>query len=125
MNEESSQMQIRQKFDSYCKKVINNAAMDGHRTFGRIQKNECSLHEISLEDIESLHYFDTYPSDLNVFMLDNYRVVNHNDRLADAFRVLQEELRDILLMYRFLGMVDIEIAERKHLSGREVNRFAC
>ena len=38
MNEESSQMQIRQKFDSYCKKVINNAAMDGHRTFGRIQK---------------------------------------------------------------------------------------
>lgn len=52
MNEESSQMQIRQKFDSYCKKVINNAAMDGHQTFGRIQKNECSLDEISLEDIE-------------------------------------------------------------------------
>ena len=68
MNKELSQMQIRQKIDSYCKKVINNAAMDGHRTFGRIQKNECSLDEISLEDIESLYYFDTYPSDLNVFM---------------------------------------------------------
>lgn len=122
MNVESNQLQIRQEFDSYCKKVISNAAIDGHREMERKYKFECSLDDVAMDDNESLRVFDTYPSDSTVFVLEDGKVTIQDKRLADAFRSLQDELRDILLMHWFLDMVDKEIAERKHLSRRAVNR---
>lgn len=122
MNVESNQLQIRQEFDSYCKKVISNAAIDGHRELERKLKFECSLDDVVADDNETLLVFDTYPSESTVFVLEDVKVTIQDKRLADAFRSLQDELREILLMYWFLDMVDKEIAERKHLSRRAVNR---
>lgn len=108
-------------FDSFCKKVLKYEAYNGYRAIRSRQKFEVTFSELPEEAMEQLAACDLYPSDYDIFIIGDDRILVQNDKLADALAAIPGENRNPLVMYFFLGMTDQEIAERLKLPRKTVN----
>ena len=101
---------IRHQFDRLCKKIVRNEFRDSVREFKRYWHNKTLL-TTELSDVESLGYFDTYPSDTVLFCVAGHTFNIKDDLVVSALFSLSEEKRNILLLYYFLELTDAEIGE--------------
>ena len=115
MKSSSYEIRIQQTYDSFCKKLLKNEAINYNIAVNRKRNNERLFSELSEQEMELLSIMDEYPSDQHSFNVSGYDVAIKSELLADALTVLPKQKRDILLLYHFLGMTDKEIGKLLHL----------
>lgn len=111
---------IEQSFDSFCKKVIRNAAIDIHCEISRQREREKSFSDLSESELESLSVTDTYniySKEYNVF---GETVFIRDPDLGEALQYILPQLRNIVLMRYFLDMSNTEIANKLNISNSTV-----
>lgn len=109
MNEEH----VEHTFDSYCKRVIKNAACDYYN--GRTKR---STYEVPLDDqVPTMdHYFNIE----HVFHVQDFDVIITNPTLARALQRLMPDKRTVVLLTCCLDMPDRTVAPIVQVSRRTV-----
>ena len=108
-------------FDSYCKKVLNCEARNGHRQISLRQKRFTSLEELSEAEMAQLAVYDRYPWEYTTFPVGGVVNLIEDDGLAEALLGLSQEDREIFMMHWFLRMTDAQIARYINMPRRTVN----
>ena len=89
---------------AFCKVVLHNAAMSTYRDFRRKQKWEVSLEYLMSETSFEAFTTDTYLEQYDrptIFVAKGQKIVVASKRLADALLKLNEQRRNVLLLYFF------------------------
>ena len=60
---------VQHVFDSYCKKVVKNEAIDIRREYTRFNKRQMSLENITAQELNNLYYYDEYPVNHKLFLV--------------------------------------------------------
>lgn len=113
---------IRLQFNTLVKKVIDTTVKDYNRELTRRAKHETPFSELPDIMVESFAFIDEY--ELGVISFDVYgtEVRVADEELCEALLKLPERKRNILLMFYFLEMSDIEIGEILNISRRSSHR---
>lgn len=103
---------IQYQFDFVARKTLIRTQSNCRRSTGRKLSRECPFSEIPERELIRLHTVDTYHMDEGryYYVLDRYIVEVSNEDIANALDSLPEQLCNILLMFFYLDMSDIEIA---------------
>lgn len=112
---------IEQTFDSFCKKVIRNAAIDIHREISRQREREKSFSDLSESEQEALSVIDTYNIYSKKFDVFGETVTIRDPDLGEALQYIQPQLRNIVFMRYFLDMSNTEIASKLNISNSTVS----
>lgn len=112
----SFESHLQHTFDSYCRKVVRNEARNIEKHHARERKHKTSLDYLPSEKRDSLFYFDHNVTNSEIFVIDGMSIEVSNDNLIEAIKLLSENLREIILLYYFVGLNDREIGERYNLS---------
>lgn len=104
-------------FDSYCKRVLRNAANDYYAELSRRQSHEVPLEHDSTPPIATRdeYFYENY-----VFRVFDAGVAICNPDLLDALYSLSDTSRLIVLAVHCVGMSDREVADRLDLVRRTV-----
>ena len=121
VNNQSFEEHIQHVFDSFCKKVIRNAARDYYRVIKRRNEKEIMFSELSVQEMEQFFVIDQYPDEENIFTISGCDIVIENESLAEALTALPEKKRDIILLYHFLGLTDKEIGKLMYIPLKTVH----
>ena len=120
--EDQEQPYLIERFDSYCKKVLQFEVMQYYHVKKIAEKHIVLIDDVP-QSISSLFCrYDEYPSLQNWFYVFDQDIEVKNSFLADALTVLTDEQRAIILAHYFLQLSDREIGERLNLSVKTVNR---
>lgn len=107
---------IQHTFDSYCKRVLHNAACDYYST-----QNHKTAREVYLEDcFEEAFCEDTYFRTWHVYRIYGYEVLLANQDVVEALNKLATDKRDIVLLTCCLGLPDREVAQLIQMARRTV-----
>ena len=98
-------------FDSYCKKILKNEARDIYDEIKRQRMQELSLSELDAKTASQLSMMDDYAFEEQSFNVRGYDIAIRSGLLAESLAALPDQKRDILLLYHFLDMTDMEIGE--------------
>ena len=112
---------IQMMFDSFCKKVIKNAAIDCFRERQKYKKRERFVSELTEEEFQQLYMEDEYDLDTYVFQVLGQEVEVKNFMIAKALNRLPEKQRNVILMYYYLEMTETEIAEQMDVGQSTIN----
>ena len=110
-----NEFEIRCAFNGYCKKVIKNEAANAHKELNRLSQKEVLFSDMSSADENSLFTLDEYFKDLDN-EISIGKVSISEKLLSDALLSLSEDKREIILMYYFSELKDIDIAGLLNLS---------
>ena len=99
-------------FDCYCKRVIKNEARKYYNELNRQRNHEILFCDITEQERRQLFTYDSYFTYDSTFNVLEYRIALYDDCLADALNLLSSQLRDIILLYYFVGLTDKEIGQR-------------
>ena len=100
----------RHKFDSYCKKVLKNAAIDCYREIRKHRQRESFFSELSKKEWNQLFMEDKYNLETFNFKVREYDIEVKDALLAEALKILSEKKREVVLMAYYLDMSDTDIA---------------
>lgn len=107
---------LRHAFDSYCKKVLRNAANDYYDEITRRHR-----HEVLLEDCRDIPYTtDLYFREAYVYRVFDAEIPISDHALADALNTLSSDNRTIVLASYCMGLPDRVVAEQLNLVRRTV-----
>lgn len=106
------QKTIQCQFDCKLKRVVKNVIRNYRKELKRRRNREISFCEIPEIIIEQLAVWDEYESDYTAFQVCGVEIRVLDDGLAQALKSLPEREREIVLMYFFLDMSDMEIGKR-------------
>lgn len=100
MEQSSSMIQMRicRQFDSFCKIVLKNEAIDYDRERKRLLRHEMSFSELRQGEMEQLKYMDEYAIENEIFRVLSYEIEVKDELLSEALRHLPEKKRDVILM---------------------------
>ena len=116
-NEEIIQM----VFDSFCKKVLKNAAFDCFREIQKHREREQFFSELTKKEWQQIYMEDEYKLERHVFQVLGQEVEVKNFLIAEALKHLPEKKRNVILMYYYLEMTETEIAEQMDLGQSTIN----
>src|SRR5699024_1995404 len=94
-----------------CKRGMEDERIDYFRHLSRISKQEVSFSDTGDYLVNQFSTVDHYATDLQVFTLYGLSIGVESDLLSEALRNLTNKKRNIILLYYFMDMSDIEIAE--------------
>lgn len=97
MTYEEHQRYIEQTFDSYCKAVIKNTAVDIRRREKTKQKYEISLSNITDSDAIEPYAEDTYSLDEATFSVHGENITVRDPDLSAALSYVPRKYRDVVL----------------------------
>lgn len=100
-----------QTFDSFCRRVIRNERTDAMRELAYRAKNETALFTLSPFEMARLSTTDCIPEDAMAFHVRGHTVSVGDDVLGQAIAALPMRLRDVALLYYFVGMSDPQIGQ--------------
>ena len=104
-----NEFEIRCAFNGYCKQVIKNEAANAHKELNRLSQKEVLFSDMSSADEKSLCTLDEYFKDLNN-EISIGKVSISEKLLSEALLSLPEDKREIIFMYYFSELKDIDIA---------------
>lgn len=106
MKTNRTEWQKRCTFNGFCKRVLRNEAIDAFRESWTRRKHEVVFSELTPQEESQLyHYFEEQ---------EGFQVAGKwitPKLLAEALRALPKEKRQVVSLYYFFGMNDVEIAE--------------
>ena len=103
------------RFDSYCKKILKNEAIDCYREIQKHRQREIFFSELSEKEWKQLYMEDEYDLDTCNFRVLGYDVEVKDALIAEALNLLSEKKREVVLLAYFLDMSDTEIAKLLNL----------
>ena len=111
MEQSSSKIHMRicKQFDSFCKIVLKNEAINYGLEKKRLRKHEVTFSELRQGEWEQLKYMDEYAIENEIFRVLSYEIEVKDELLGEALRHLPEKKRDVILMSFFMDMSDTEI----------------
>ena len=107
------QKTIQCQFDCKLKRVVRGIVRNYRKELRRRRNKEIAFCEIPEIVIEKLAVWDEYEGDYTSFHVCGVEIRVLDDELAEALKSLPERERDIVLMYFFLDMSDMEIGKNK------------
>ena len=102
-------------FDSYCKRILKNEAIDCFREIQKHRQREIFFSELSEKEWKQLYMEDEYDLDTCNFRVLGYDVEVKDALIAEALNLLSEKKREVVLLAYFLDMSDTEIAKLLNL----------
>lgn len=106
------QKTIQCQFDCKLKRVVRGIVRNYRKELRRRRNKEIAFCEIPEIVIEKLAVWDEYEGDYTAFQVCGIEIRVLDDELAEALKSLPERERDIVLMYFFLDMSDMEIGKK-------------
>ena len=103
------------RFDSYCKKILKNEAIDCYREIQKHRQREIFFSELSEKEWKQLYMEDEYDLDTCNFRVLDYDVEVKDALIAEALNLLSDKKREVVLLAYFLDMSDTEIAKLLNL----------
>lgn len=103
---------IRNQFEVFCIRVLQNEARDCYRELKRINKKIVLFSELTEEQLNSFCSMQEYSSDFYLFETNGYKIKIRNATLGEAINKLPKKKQDIILLSFFLGMSEADIARR-------------
>ena len=112
----SGRNEINQKlFDSYCKRILKNEAIDCFREIRKHRQREIFFSELNEKEWKQLYMEDKYDLETSNFQVQGYNVEVKDTLIAEALKLLSEKKRDVILLAYYLDMSDTEIAKLLNL----------
>jgi DNA-directed RNA polymerase specialized sigma24 family protein len=108
-----------QRFDSYVKKTLKFAARNHYKKTKDRLAREVYFSELTSEQYMKLAATDEYFDGCSFNVL-GWAINVSDPELAEALEVLPSDLRDVILLYYFIGMPDREIGEHLRLANSTV-----
>ena len=108
-------------FDTFCKKVIRNAAFSAHQQLDEKAEKETSLSDISEVELNLLHSVDVYRTYCKTFPVCGYLIQVYDPDLGEVLQRLTPQRRDVLLLGYFLGFNDYQIGRALHIDHKTVD----
>lgn len=102
-------------FDSYCKRILKNEAIDCFREIQKHRQREIFFSELSEKEWKQLYMEDEYDLDTCNFRVLGYDVEVKDALIAEALKILSEKKREVVLLAYYLDMSDTEIAKLLNL----------
>lgn len=102
-------------FDSYCKRILKNEAIDCFREIQKHRQREIFFLELSEKEWKQLYMEDEYDLDTCNFRVLGYDVEVKDALIAEALNLLSDKKREVVLLACFLDMSDTEIAKLLNL----------
>ena len=102
-------------FDSYCKRILKNEAIDCFREIQKHRQREIFFSELNEKEWKQLYMEDEYDLDTCNFRVQGYDVEVKDALIAEALKFLSEKKREVVLMAYYLDMSDTEIAKLLNL----------
>ena len=102
-------------FDSYCKRILKNEAIDCFREIRKHRQREIFFSELSEKEWKQLYMEDKYDLETSNFQVQGYNVEVKDASIAEALNLLSEKKRDVVLLAYYLNMSDTEIAKLLNL----------
>lgn len=102
---------IRNQFESFCKRVLQNEARDCYRELERMSKKMVLFSELTAEQLNTLCNTQEYDSDFYLFEVYGYKVRVRNQGIGEAISKLPKKKQDIILLSFFLDMSEADIAK--------------
>ena len=102
-------------FDSYCKRILKNEAIDCFREIQKHRQREIFFSELSEKEWKQLYMEDEYDLDTCNFRVLGYDVEVKDALIAEALNLLSDKKREVVLLAYFLDMSDREIAKLLNL----------
>jgi DNA-directed RNA polymerase specialized sigma24 family protein len=113
VNPTSHELDKQRVFDSFCKKVLKNEALNCYGEMKRLRDKEVSFSELSAHELEQLSTTDKYFRAEQIFNVLGNDIIVTDESIAEALRSLPEQRnRDIILLYYFLELSDGEIGKK-------------
>ena len=106
------QKTIQCQFDCKLKRVVRGIVRNDRKELRRRRNKESALCESPEIVIGKLAVWDEYEGDYTAFQVCGIEIRVLDDELAEALKSLPERERDIVLMYFFLDMSDMEIGQK-------------
>ena len=103
------------RFDSYCKKILKNEAIDCYREIQKHRQREIFFSELSEKEWKQLYMEDEYDLDTCNFQVLGYDVEVKDALIAEVLKLLSDKKREVVLLAYFLDMSDTEIAKLLNL----------
>ena len=102
-------------FDSYCKRILKNEAIDCFREIQKHRQREIFFSELSEKEWKQLYMEDEYDLNTCNFRVLGYDVEVKDALIAEALNLLSDKKREVVLLAYFLDMSDTEIAKLLNL----------
>lgn len=112
----SGRNEINQKmFDSYCKRILKNEAIDCFREIQKHRQREIFFSELGEKEWKQLYMEDEYDLDTCIFDVFGYEIEVKDALISEALNLLSDKKREVVLLAYFLDMSDTEIAKLLNL----------
>ena len=102
-------------FDSYCKRILKNEAIDCFCEIQKHRQREIFFSELSEKEWKQLYMEDEYDLDICNFRVLGYDVEVKDALIPEALNLLSDKKREVVLLAYFLDMSDTEIAKLLNL----------
>lgn len=112
----------RYRFDSFCKAVLKNEAMNYLRTMKRQYEREMTFSDLSYSELQSLCFTEDYPSDSFTFTAHGCELRIDNEQVAEVFAELSPTEQSILILRFVMDMTDKEVGAVLGMSRCAVQR---
>ena len=107
---DSEETHIRHAFDSFCKKVVRNEALNIQKKYARFRQRQISMEILEREGLGTEFYYSEPNLNSNgSFTVLGMKIFISNEELANAIVALPSLRQDIMLMSFFIGLNDREI----------------
>lgn len=106
-----TQWQVRCAFNSFCKRVLKNEAINAHNQRRQRQLREMTFSDLTPQDENQLYTLDKQyeGEETQVFQVAGKEITPKF--LAKAMSTLPDEKRTVILLYYFFNMSDVEIGQ--------------
>jgi len=110
MKSPSSEHFLPQAFDCYMKMTIKGAARNHYKKSKKRSEREALFSELTNGELDDLAVFDEYFMDEDLFEVMGLTVSVNHPELAEAISKLSDKKREVILLYYFFHLSDIEVA---------------
>ncbi|WVT92548.1 sigma-70 family RNA polymerase sigma factor [Enterococcus durans] len=124
MKPSTFQTTIENQFDYICKRAMEDERKDYYKYLSRLSKHEISFSDVGDYIVSQFFTMDNSneTTDFQIYTLNGVTVGIEHDLLSEALRELPDKKREILLLYYFMDMNDLEIAELLKLNRSTIYR---
>lgn len=113
-------------FESYCKKSVSNAInkeRERKATKGKLELSFSVLTDVALYALSTKNDRTSQPEKpCQIFSVQKMNIPIFHEKLGQALSHLMPKDREIILLYFFKGLKDVEVAPLVHMSRPTVSR---
>ena len=109
---DSEETHIRHAFDSFCKKVVRNEALNIQKKYARFRQRQISMEILEQKGLGTeFYYSEPNMNSSGSFIVLGIKIFISNEELANAISALPSLRQEIILMSFFIGLNDREIGD--------------